>query len=119
MLLYLVNPANTLVSMSLSRGSFWNRFRLWKPLGLLVLAGLTHSDWEISILDENLGPVDYDALPRPDLVGITAHLASSPGLRDRRALSGRRHPGGHGRYPRHHALGRSEPLRRFGGDRRS
>jgi radical SAM superfamily enzyme YgiQ (UPF0313 family) len=78
MLLYLVNPANQLVSMSLSRGSYWNRFRLWKPLGLLVLAGLTPSDWEISILDENAGPVDYDALPRPDLVGITAFTSQAP-----------------------------------------
>ena len=78
MLLYLVNPANPLVSMSLSRGSYWNRFRLWKPLGLLVLAGLTPSDWEISILDENAGPVDYDSLPRPDLVGITAFTSQAP-----------------------------------------
>ncbi len=78
MLLYLVNPANQLVSMSLGRGSYWNRFRLWKPLGLLVLAGLTPSDWEISILDENAGPVDYDALPRRTL------SASPPSLRRRR-----------------------------------
>jgi len=78
MLLFLVNPANTLVSMSLSRGSYWNRFRMWKPLGLLVLAGLTPSDWDISILDENLGPVDYEALPRPDLVGITAFTSQAP-----------------------------------------
>ena len=48
MLLYLVNPSNPLVSMSLNRSSYWNRFRLWKPLGLLVLAGLTPPDWEIS-----------------------------------------------------------------------
>ncbi len=78
MLLYLVNPSNPLVSMSLSRGSYWNRFRLWKPLSLLVLAGLTPSDWEVSILDENLAPVDYEALPRPDLVGITAFTSQAP-----------------------------------------
>jgi radical SAM superfamily enzyme YgiQ (UPF0313 family) len=78
MLLYLVNPANPLVSMSLGRGRYWNRFRLWKPLGLLVLAGLTPSHWEIAILDENLGPVDYDSLPRPDLVGITAFTSQAP-----------------------------------------
>ncbi len=78
MLLYLINPSNPLVSMSFNRGSYWNRFRLWKPLGLLVLAGLTPTDWEISILDENLAPVDYDALPLPDVVGITAFTSQAP-----------------------------------------
>ena len=64
MLLYLVNPSNPLISISLNRGSYWNRFRLWKPLGLLVLAGLTPPDWEIVILDENLAAVDYAVMPR-------------------------------------------------------
>ncbi len=78
MLLYLVNPSNPLVSISLNRGSYWNRYRLWKPLGLLVLAGLTPSEWDMSILDENLAPVDYEALPRPDVVGITAFTSQAP-----------------------------------------
>ena len=78
MLLYLVNPANSLVSMNLTRDRFFSRFRLWEPLGLLVLAGLTPADWQITILDENVGPVDYDALPRPDLVGITAFTSQAP-----------------------------------------
>jgi radical SAM superfamily enzyme YgiQ (UPF0313 family) len=78
MLVYLVNPSNPLVSMSLNRGRYWNRFRLWKPLGLLVLAGLTPPDWDVSIFDENLGPVDYEALPRPDVVGITAFTSQAP-----------------------------------------
>lgn len=77
MLVYLVNPSNPLVSMSFNRG-YWNRFRLWKPLGLLVLAGLTPPDWEISILDENLGCIEYESLPRPDLVGITAFTSQAP-----------------------------------------
>jgi radical SAM superfamily enzyme YgiQ (UPF0313 family) len=77
MLAYLVNPSNPLASMSFNRG-YWNRFRLWKPLGLLVLAGLTPPDWEISILDENLACVDYEALPRPDVVGITAFTSQAP-----------------------------------------
>jgi radical SAM superfamily enzyme YgiQ (UPF0313 family) len=77
MLLYLVNPSNAFVSFSLNRG-YWNRFRLWKPLSLMVLAGLTPPDWEVSILDENLGPIDYESLPRPDLVGITAFTAQAP-----------------------------------------
>ena len=42
---------------------------MWKPLSLMLLAGLTPSDWDITIIDENLGAPDYRALPRPDLVG--------------------------------------------------
>ena len=78
MLLYLVNPSNPLVSIALNKSSYWNRFRLWKPLGLLALAGLSPADWKISILDENLSEIDYDALPRPDLVGITAFTSQAP-----------------------------------------
>ena len=78
MLLYLVNPSNPLISIALNRSSYWNRFRLWKPLGLLVLAGLTPAEWEIVILDENLAPVDYEAMPQPDLVGITAFTSQAP-----------------------------------------
>ena len=119
MLLYLVNPSNPLVSMSLNRSSYWNRFRLWKPLGLLVLAGLTPPDWEISILDENLGPVDYEALPRPDLVGITAFTSQAPRAYEIAAeLSGSGRPRGHGRHPRDHVRGRGEPVRGLGRHRR-
>jgi radical SAM superfamily enzyme YgiQ (UPF0313 family) len=78
MLLYLVNPSNPLVSISLNRSSYWNRYRMWKPLGLLVLAGLTPPDWEVSVLDENLAAVDYEALPLPDAVGITAFTSQAP-----------------------------------------
>jgi hypothetical protein len=56
----------------------WSRrYRVWKPLGLLVLAGLTSPDWETSIVDENLGVPDYQRLPRPDLVGITAFTSQA------------------------------------------
>ncbi|MHC4130346.1 MAG: B12-binding domain-containing radical SAM protein, partial [Planctomycetota bacterium] len=34
-------------------------------------------EWEISIVDENLGPPDYAAMPRPDLVGITAFTSQA------------------------------------------
>jgi len=68
--LYLVNPRNPLVS--LTKKSRWSKYRVWKPLGLLVLAGLTPPEWEITIIDENLNVPDYETLPRPDLVGITA-----------------------------------------------
>jgi len=77
MRLYLINPCNPLVSMTKVKESRWNRYRVWKPLSLMVLAGLTPPDWEISILDENLGPPDYPAMPRPDVVGITAFTSQA------------------------------------------
>jgi radical SAM superfamily enzyme YgiQ (UPF0313 family) len=78
MLLYLINPANPLASMSFNRSSYWNRFRLWKPLGLLVLAGLTPPEWEVAIFDENQADVDYEAMQRPDVVGITSFTSQAP-----------------------------------------
>ena len=77
MRLYLINPNNPLVSLAKTRESRWNRYRVWKPLGLLVLAGLTSPEWEITILDENLAVPDYAAMPRPDLVGITAFTSQA------------------------------------------
>jgi radical SAM superfamily enzyme YgiQ (UPF0313 family) len=77
MRLYLINPSNPLVSIVKVRESRWNRFRVWKPLSLMVLAGMTPGDWETSIVDENLGPPDYAAMPRPDLVGITAFTSQA------------------------------------------
>ncbi len=77
MRLYLVNPSNPLVSSVKVDGSGWNRYRVWKPLSLMVLAGLTPPDWEIIIVDENLGRPDYSAMPRPDLVGITAFTSQA------------------------------------------
>jgi len=77
MRLYLVNPSNPLVSMVSVSKSRWNRYRVWKPLSLMVLAGLTPPGWEITIVDENLGPADYPAMPPPDLVGITAFTSQA------------------------------------------
>jgi radical SAM superfamily enzyme YgiQ (UPF0313 family) len=77
MRLYLINPKNPLVSLANVRESRWNRYRVWKPLGLLVLAALTPPDWEITIIDENLHAPDYSAMPRPDLVGITAFTSQT------------------------------------------
>lgn len=77
MRLYLINPCNPLVSMVKVKESRWNRYRVWKPLSLAVLAGLTPPEWEISILDENLGAPDYPAMPRPDVVGITAFISQA------------------------------------------
>ena len=77
MRLYLINPSNPLVSIVNVKESRWNRYRVWKPLSLMVLAGLTPPEWEITILDENLGVPDYPAMPRPDLVGITAFTSQT------------------------------------------
>ena len=40
MRLLLINPRNPLVHIT-DRNNYWNKYRVWKPLGLLVLAGLT------------------------------------------------------------------------------
>ena len=77
MRLCLINPNNPLVSLANVKESRWNRFRIWKPLGLLVLAGLTPPEWEITVIDENLRVPDYSAMPRPDLVGITAFTSQA------------------------------------------
>ena len=77
MRLYLINPSNPLVSMVKVKESRWNRYRVWKPLSLMVLAGLSPSEWEISIVDENLAAPDYPAMPRPDVVGITAFTSQA------------------------------------------
>ncbi len=77
MRLYLINPSNPLISIVNVRESRWNRYRVWKPLSLMVLAGLTPPSWKITIFDENLGAPDYPALPRPDLVGITAFTSQA------------------------------------------
>ena len=77
MRLYLINPSNPLVSIVNVKESRWNRYRLWKPLSLMVLAGLTPPEWEITIVDENLSVPDYPAMRRPDLVGITAFTSQA------------------------------------------
>jgi hypothetical protein len=78
MRLYLVNPDNPVVSLNNIRWNRLNRYRVWKPLRLLVVAGLTPPDWEVTLIDENLGHPDYERLPKPDLVGITALTSQAP-----------------------------------------
>jgi len=75
--LYLINPSNPLVNTIKVKKSRLNKYRVRKPLGLLVLAGLTPPEWDIMVVDENLGVPDYTAMPRPDLVGITAFTAQA------------------------------------------
>jgi radical SAM superfamily enzyme YgiQ (UPF0313 family) len=77
MRLYLINPSNPLINIVRVKESRWNRYRVWKPLSLMVLAGLTPREWEISIIDENLGMPNYESMPRPDLVGITSFTSQA------------------------------------------
>ncbi len=65
------------MSLTHIRESHWNHYRVWKPLGLAVLAALTPPEWETTIFDENIRLGDYAALPRPDLVGITAFTSQA------------------------------------------
>jgi radical SAM superfamily enzyme YgiQ (UPF0313 family) len=76
--LYLINPTNPLVSCVSAKENRWNKYRVWKPLSLLVLARVTPPEWQVTILDENIARPDYAALPRPDLVGITAFTSQAP-----------------------------------------
>jgi radical SAM superfamily enzyme YgiQ (UPF0313 family) len=78
MRLYLVNPDNPVVSLKNVRWNRLNKYRVWKPLGLLVVAGLTPPAWEVTLIDENLGHPAYGSLPKPDLVAITAFTSQAP-----------------------------------------
>ena len=81
MRVYLINPDNPVVSMtktSRSGGRKVNKYRVWKPLGLLTIARLTPDHWDLTVIDENLGPVDYEQMPLPDVVGITAFTSQAP-----------------------------------------
>lgn len=78
MRLLLINPCNRLSSMVKVKENRFNKYRVWKPLGLLVLAALTPKEWDITVVDENLGMPDYAGMPQPDLVGITAFTAQAP-----------------------------------------
>jgi radical SAM superfamily enzyme YgiQ (UPF0313 family) len=77
MTLYLINPCNTLTSMAHNDRKITQKYRIWKPLGLLYVAGLTPSDWSIRIIDENRAIPDYSSIEKPDLVGITAFTSQS------------------------------------------
>ena len=78
MRLHLINPSNPLVSIVRLEESRWNRIRVWQPLSLMVLAGLTPPEWDVTLLDENVGIPHPQEMPLPDLVGITAFTAQAP-----------------------------------------
>ncbi|MBN2070378.1 MAG: B12-binding domain-containing radical SAM protein [Candidatus Krumholzibacteriota bacterium] len=77
MRLLMINPSNPYVSMVKIKESRWNRYRVWKPLSLMVLAGMTPPEWEITVIDENFGIPDYQSMPRPDLVAVTAFTSQA------------------------------------------
>ena len=77
MRLYQVNPDNPVVSLNKFHWNRLNTYRVWKPLGLLVVAGLTPPDCEVTLIDENLGHADYRRLPKPDLAGVTAFTSQA------------------------------------------
>lgn len=78
MLCYLINPCNPSASFKTGKENGLTKYRIWKPLGLIVLASLTPREWQIKIIDENLKTPDYSLLPPPDLVGITAFTSQAP-----------------------------------------
>ena len=78
MRLLLVNPSNPLVSIVRLGESRWNRYRVWQPLSLMALAGLTPPEWEVTVIDENILVPRYHELRLPDLVGITAFTSQAP-----------------------------------------
>lgn len=77
MRLFLINPNNPAVSLVKVKQNPWNKYRVWKPLGLLVLAGQTPPEWDITIIDENTGVPNYASMRRPDLVGISAFTSQA------------------------------------------
>ncbi len=77
MRLYLINPFNRLVALAKLEQNWWNRFRRWKPLSLMVLGGLTPPEWDVTIIDENVSVPDYATMPKPDLVGITSFTSQA------------------------------------------
>ena len=78
MRLHLINPSNPLVSIVGRQNSRWNRCRVWQPLSLMALAGLTPPEWDVALFDENIANLRDDHTSRPDLVGITAFTSQAP-----------------------------------------
>ena len=77
MRLHLIAPRNSTVSILDVSQNRLNRYRVWKPLSLLLLAARTPPEWDVTVLDENLGLPDYENLPVPDLAAITAFTSQA------------------------------------------
>jgi len=77
MRLFLINPRNPTISLVHVAKNRFNKYRIWKPLGLLILARVTPPEWDITVIDENLSDWDYKSMPHPDLVGLTAFTSQA------------------------------------------
>lgn len=74
----LINPHNPIVTLT-SHGKIFNlnKYRIWKPLSLMTIANKTNPNWDVEIVDENLGEVDYAKGLKPVIVGITAFTSQA------------------------------------------
>ncbi|MDB5397283.1 MAG: Fe-S oxidoreductase [Rhodospirillales bacterium] len=52
------------------------------PAGLLLLAALTGGEHHVTIIDENVAPIDYDRCARADLVGLTGMIVQRHRMRE-------------------------------------
>jgi radical SAM superfamily enzyme YgiQ (UPF0313 family) len=65
-----------LIAPKWPEGSLWGQIYFRFPyLALTTLAALTSDDWEISILDENVKPLDFSDLPELAAISIMTPLA--------------------------------------------
>lgn len=68
--LLLVNPVS-----QFRAGFSINNSARFPPLGLGIVAALTPDSWEVTLVDENMQPFDYEDA---DLVGVTAFTSAAP-----------------------------------------
>jgi radical SAM superfamily enzyme YgiQ (UPF0313 family) len=52
------------------------------PAGLLLLAALTPGRHEVTVIDENVAPIDFDRCARADLVGLTGMIVQRHRMRE-------------------------------------
>jgi radical SAM superfamily enzyme YgiQ (UPF0313 family) len=52
------------------------------PAGLLLLAALTPQDHRVTIIDENITPIDFERCARADLVGLTGMIVQRFRMRE-------------------------------------
>ena len=65
-----------LIAPKWPENSLWGQIYFRFPyLALTNLAALAGEDWEISILDENVEPIDFNALPDLAAISIMTPLA--------------------------------------------
>src|SRR5215212_11931779 len=52
------------------------------PLNLALLAALTPAGHTVTIIDENVEPIDYERCRRADIVGVTGMAVQRVGMRE-------------------------------------